>query len=92
MPPPDLWVLVPLAGMATGTLFLYGVYRLINRWLELRHGGRLPESAVDDIAELRGEITELRELPARVAELEERLDFAERLLARGRPDAGTGGH
>lgn len=88
--PPDIFVLVPLAGMATGTIFLYGVYRLLSRWMELRHGQRLPEDAAVDLLELRGEVAELRELPARVAELEERLDFAERLLARGRADTPPG--
>lgn len=46
----------------------------------------------DDVRTLRAEIEELRDLVPRMAELEERVDFAERMLARQREDARlTGG-
>lgn len=87
---PDLFVLIPLAGMATGGLFMFGVYKLLTRWMELRHqrgAGTLPS---EELRELELEVAELRGLPDRVAELEERLDFAERLLAQHRTDALPG--
>jgi len=83
MTPADLWALVPIAGMATGTLFMYGVYRLVNRWIDVRTR-REPGASPDEIRELQRDVEELRALPARLAELEERLDFVERLLARER--------
>jgi hypothetical protein len=88
--PPDLFVLIPLGGMATGALFMFGIYKLLTRWMELRHRrepGALPP---DEVRDLQLEVAELRTLPERVAELEERLDFAERLLAQHRTDALPG--
>jgi len=92
--PPDVWVLIPLGGMATGALFMVGIYRLVSRWLELRHRRDLPAGVEDELEALRGQMAELSGLPHRVAELEERLDFAERLLARARDERaelGPGG-
>lgn len=43
---------------------------------------RRDEASAEDIGALRAEIDDLRGLPPRIAELEERLDFAERLLAQ----------
>lgn len=52
------------------------------------YGRRLAAKAGDDAAkqemdELRGRVAELEAREARLLELEERLDFTERLLARG---------
>lgn len=80
--PPDLWVLVPLGGMAIGALFLVGVYKLLMRWIDRHRAGQLPEGAHEELEALRRQVVQLEDLPERVAELEERLDFAERLLAR----------
>lgn len=79
--PPDLWVLVPLGGMATGALFMVGLYKLLTRWLDRRRSEPLPETR-EELDLLRREVAALESLPERVAELEERLDFAERLLAQ----------
>jgi hypothetical protein len=67
--------------MALGAFFMYGVYRLLSRWLDFRHRGAGGLTA-GELDELRRQLSELGDLPARVLELEERLDFAERLLAR----------
>jgi hypothetical protein len=86
---PDLFVLIPLGGMAMGGLFMFGVYKLLTRWMEFRHQrgpGALPS---EELRELELEVAELRGLPERIAELEERVDFAERLLARSRGDEGS---
>ena len=88
--PPDIFVMVPLAGMATGALFMFGIYKLISRWMELRHRPGAAALSGDELQELQAEVAELRALPERVAELEERLDFAERLLAQHRTDALPG--
>lgn len=90
--PPETFILIPLAGMATGALFLFGVYKLLTRYMELRHRRDLPPGIEEELQELRGQVADLGDLPHRVTELEERLDFAERLLASGRHEPLAGGH
>lgn len=80
-----LVLLIPLFGMATGALFMVGVYKIIVRWLDRGRRGDASGLA-DEVAQLREEVEALREVNGRVLELEERLDFAERLLAQ-RPEA-----
>lgn len=85
MDPGFIYGLIPIAGMATGALFMVGVYKIIVRWLD--RGRRVDGSGLaDEVAQLREEVETLREVNERVVELEERLDFAERLLAQ-RPEA-----
>jgi hypothetical protein len=69
---------IPLAG-----IFFYGLQRLARTRLEearLRAGG-LEKSADADIAALRDEVGELRR---ELTEVQERVDFAERLLSQAR--------
>lgn len=82
--PPEVFVLVPLAGMATGALFMFGIYKLVVRWMDLRHRHAVSGGMEEDLQDLRSQIADVGELAARVTELEERLDFAERLLAQAR--------
>jgi hypothetical protein len=84
---PDLWAFVPIAGMGLSAFFLLGVYKLVNRWLDVR-AARAAAAPSEELRELQHEVEELRALPQRLSELEERLDFAERLLARDRERAG----
>jgi hypothetical protein len=67
--------------MALSGLFLVGVYKLLTRWIDRRHPTANP-AGQEEIDDLRRQVATLEELPERVAELEERLDFAERMLAR----------
>ena len=69
----SLVMLIPFAGMATGLVITLSVVRLIHRFIDRRDAGGTDE-------ELRNEVQALRD---QVETLEERLDFAERLLARG---------
>lgn len=92
-PPFDV---VPIMGMATGIvsmiLFAIVVVRVaqsqIGQAIARRISGK--HSGGD---ELQQELLDLREtvahLEARVAEGEERLDFAERLLSRGKDEASS---
>lgn len=57
--------------------------RAVGNWIEARARRDAPPSP-----ELEGRLVELEEATHRLVELEERLDFAERLLTRGRPEAG----
>jgi hypothetical protein len=82
--PPETFVLVPIAGMATGAMFMFGIYKLVMRWMDLRHRREVPAGVDEELEELRNQVGELRDLAGRVMEIEERLDFAERLLAQAR--------
>lgn len=83
-------VVFPIIGMGMATLFMFGVYRIVTRWLDRRHeremvaGGVVPPA---ELERLRTRIEVLEDVAFRVQELEERVDFAERLLARGRDAA-----
>lgn len=97
---PDwLWiqnVVFPLVGMGMGVLFMFGVYRVAVRWIDRRHerlmveqGGAGGSAALQ---QLQARVDQLEDVAGRVQDLEERLDFTERVLAqqreRGRLPAG----
>jgi hypothetical protein len=89
---PDwLWiqnVVFPLVGMGMGVLFMFGVYRVAMRWIDRRHERLMVEGAAPgggaEVAQLRSRVEVLEDALGRVQELEERVDFAERLLTRAR--------
>jgi hypothetical protein len=68
--------------LVCATLLVAQVLRAVIRRFEPR--GR-PDDAAPEIAQLRDRLAEVEEIAMRVPELEERVDFAERLLAN-RPD------
>ncbi len=66
------------------TVILWPVMRAFARRLE----GRPADPALhDEVERLQHRLEEMDTLQVRVAELEERLDFAERLLTRGQESA-----
>jgi hypothetical protein len=77
-------VMFPLIGMGMGSFVLYGAYRTVNRILDRRHeaqrAGLGPSG--ETIQRLEDRVAFLEEQAGRVQELEERLDFAERMLAK----------
>jgi hypothetical protein len=81
-------VVLPLLGMGMDAFFLYGVYRTANRWIERKHerelaaggGGASPA----EVEQLRARVDALEDVGYRVQELEERVDFAERMLTQQR--------
>jgi hypothetical protein len=85
--PPETFILVPLGGMAVGAVFMIGIFRLIGRWMDLRHRRGMPAGVEEELQDLRTQVGDLHDLAGRVMELEERLDFAERLLAQARTRA-----
>lgn len=84
MNPEAIMYFIPLGGMALSALFLVGAYKLATRWLDARQR-RLGGASSGELDHLREEVAGLTGLRDRVAELEERVDFAERLLAQ-RPE------
>ncbi|PYO81022.1 MAG: hypothetical protein DMD65_13930 [Gemmatimonadetes bacterium] len=71
-----------------GTLFLLAISpvgRAIAERIRRSGGGALPEDVRGELDELRSELTgEVHQLRTEVSELSERMDFAERLLAKQR--------
>jgi hypothetical protein len=76
-------VIMVLAILGTALLILWPLARALARRLE---GGASKELLLE-LDGLRGRVQQLEEGQARMGELEERLDFAERMLAQSRePD------
>lgn len=83
---------IPILGMGLGALVMFGVYRTINRALDRKHERMLAaESGTPsrEIEEVKQRIEALEETAYRVQELEERVDFAERLLTRDQQQIGS---
>ena len=78
--PPPVVMLIFFAMLAAGVAVLFPIVRAIARRLEGKHADPALRSELD---ELRTRLYELEAQQGRVAEIEERLDFAERLLAKG---------
>ena len=90
-------VVIPILGMGMGAFVLFGVYRTINRHLDRRHEHHMTASGRGDVGpqleDLRNRVELLEDSVERVQEIEERLDFTERMLAqqqRQQIDAGSG--
>jgi hypothetical protein len=80
-------VVFPILGMGMGAFFLYGTYRVVMRAIDRKHeremAGRSALSA-EELQQLHGRLETLDDMSLRVQDLEERLDFAERVLTRDR--------
>lgn len=86
---PDwLWiqnVVFPILGMGMGVLAMSLVYKTINRHLDRRHERQMTSSSsavVHEIEDLRVRVDALELGTERLQELEERIDFTERMLAQ----------
>lgn len=78
-------LLIPLAGMATGAVVVVTIGRLLRHWVDQHYQrARGGDDVRGDVEQLRREVLATRELAERMVELEERVDFAERLLAQSR--------
>ena len=78
--PPQMVALITIAIVAGVALVLYPIARAIARRLEGRGG--MSNEVLQQVDELRERVRDLESTQHRVAELEERLDFAERLLSQ----------
>lgn len=82
-PPPELIII--LASIAAITTLGFGVIRVLTRYVDRKfQGGGAAELAqlADRVAGLEREVAALRDGEVRIADLEERLDFTERVLTR----------
>ncbi|MDX2060443.1 MAG: hypothetical protein SFV24_21715 [Gemmatimonadales bacterium] len=81
-PPPEVLIAgVVIVGIIVSGIILLPLIRAWARRLEGRSGDPALAAEVDH---LRTRVAELEGIHHRVAELEERVDFSERLLAQGR--------
>jgi len=81
--PPGVIALAVVAICAATAVVLFPIMRALARRIE---GRRLDPAVEQELEDLRGRVLELEAAQGRFSELEERLDFAERLLSR-RPDS-----
>lgn len=86
------WLAVGLIGLGVTTGPLgRAIGRAVTLSVEVVMGrffGGAPATTDDEVARLGRRLEELQGVEHRVLELEERLDFAERMLARGLPAPG----
>jgi Tfp pilus assembly protein PilO len=80
MDPKSIVMIVLLVTVAV-TIVAWPIVRALARRLEAKAG--LTPSVQGELDQMHHRLAELDTLQQRVVELEERLDFAERLLARG---------
>jgi len=83
-------VVLPILGMGIGVFVLYNGFRIGKHAIDQHHERELAKAgggSTAELAELRERVERLEELGYRLQELEERVDFAERVLTKGRgPD------
>jgi Tfp pilus assembly protein PilO len=79
--PPQMVALITIAVVAGIAFVLYPIARALARRLE---GRETSNELLQQVDELRERVRDLEASQHRVAELEERLDFTERLLAQRR--------
>jgi hypothetical protein len=82
---PSIVLLMVIAALTAGVIILWPLVRAFARRLEGKGSG--DPALRSDVEQLHARLGEVDALQARVAELEERVDFTERLLAQSRePD------
>jgi hypothetical protein len=79
--PPPFVLLIVIAAIAATVIIFWPLMRALARRLEGRGGSALQA----ELEQLHARVGEVDSLQARVAELEERVDFTERLLAQAQP-------
>ncbi len=91
---PEEIVMLAVMGLASVTALGFGLMRSINRHLDRKwQVGRAAgdERVLPEVEDLRSRLEGLEDVHARVLELEERVDFAERLLTEGKEQKVTRG-
>jgi hypothetical protein len=82
---PPIVLLIVIAALTATVIILWPIMRAFGRRLEGR--GAADPALRADVEQVHARLAEMDTLQARVSELEERVDFTERLLAQNRePD------
>ncbi len=85
---PEEIVFLTFTSIVAVTTIAFGIMRNINKHLDrkmkVEQGGVGNEHLLAEVEELRTRLEGSEDLRERVADVEERLDFAERLLADGK--------
>jgi hypothetical protein len=76
---PPVVLLIVIAALTAAVIILWPIMRAFGRRLEGKAGDPTLKADVD---QLQVRVSEMENLQGRVAELEERVDFTERLLAQ----------
>ncbi len=81
-------ILIPIAGMTSGVVTVVAVAHTIRHWVNrhYEHKRRLSDGAdIGHVTQVEERMAALEEdLTGRMLDLEERVDFTERVLAQGR--------
>lgn len=85
---PPIILLIVIAALAAGVIIMWPIMRAFGRRLEGR--GSADQGLKADVEQLHARIGEVDALHARVLELEERVDFTERLLANAQQPGRLG--
>ena len=85
---PPIILLIVIAALAAGVIIMWPIMRAFGRRLEGR--GTADQALKADVEQLHARIGEVDALHARVLELEERVDFTERLLANAQQPGRLG--
>jgi hypothetical protein len=88
----DLVGMIVFMGSLTGIAAI--VARAVVRYQDrrLRGRGEAPDPAVQaELEDMRAQLADHQDVRQRLVELEERMDFAERMLARAKPERLTPG-
>ncbi|HKH82550.1 MAG TPA: hypothetical protein VKA25_02575 [Gemmatimonadales bacterium] len=86
---PPVILLIVIAALTATVIILWPIMRAFGRRLEGR--GSTDVALKGEIDHLHARLSEMDSLQSRVLELEERVDFTERLLAQGQSPGRLGG-
>ena len=78
---PPIALLIVIAALTAAVIILWPIMRALGRRLEGKGASHDP-ALQQELEQLRAQVGDLDTLQHRVAELEERVDFTERLLAQ----------
>ena len=84
-------ILIPLAGMATGIILGLPLIRAFVRLLERKTQGGDVTKLEREVEELRSRVETAEDIRDRLLDLEERVDFAERVLTQAKEQQQLGG-
>jgi hypothetical protein len=85
---PPIILLIVIAALTATVIILWPIMRAFGRRLEGR--GNADPALKEEVEHLSARLGEVDSLHARVLELEERVDFTERLLAQAQPPTRLG--